>query len=73
MVPQATNFSIGNVVISKYPIGTPLLLRSNPSLPLGYHALNTSIDILAQNPSGESNLFIPPRYNVAANFFPKPA
>jgi hypothetical protein len=46
MVPQAMTVSIGNVVITQDLIGTPLPLRSNPSLPPGYNALNTSISIL---------------------------
>jgi hypothetical protein len=72
MVPQATTVSTGNVVITQAPIGTPLPLRSNPSLPPGYNALNTSIAIPAQNPSGGSNIFVPPGYNVASHFVPTP-
>jgi len=51
MVPQATIVSTGNVVITQDPIGKPLPLRSNPSLPLGYNSLNTSIFIPTQSPS----------------------
>ena len=72
MVPQDTHVSIGSVVITQAPIGTTLLLRSNPSLPPGYNALNTSIANPAQNPSRGSNIFVPPRYNVASNFVPTP-
>ena len=43
MVPQAMTVPTGNVVVTQDPIGTPLPLRSNLSLPLGYLALNTSI------------------------------
>jgi hypothetical protein len=72
MVPQATTISTGNVVITQDPIGTPLLLRSNPSLPPEYNALNTSIDIPTHNPSSGSRIFVPPRYNVASHFVPTP-
>jgi hypothetical protein len=72
MVPQATTVSTGNVVITQAPIGTPLPLRPNPSLPPGYNALNTSIAIPTQNPSGGSGLFVPPGYNVASQFVPTP-
>jgi hypothetical protein len=72
MVQQDTIVSIGNVVISQAPIGTPLFLRLNPSLPPGYNALNTSIFIPTQNPSGGHRIFGPPRYNVASHFFPTP-
>jgi hypothetical protein len=47
MVQQATLVSVGSVVITQAPIGTPLMLISNPSLTTGYHALNTSIANLA--------------------------
>jgi hypothetical protein len=72
MVPQATPVSAGNTVITQAPIGTPLPLRSNPSLPPGYNALNTSIANPTQNPSRGSNLFVPPGYNVASHFVPTP-
>jgi hypothetical protein len=72
MVPQATTVSTGNVVITQAPIGTPLPLRPNPSLPPGYNALNTSIAIPTQNPSRGSRLFVPPGYNVASQFVPTP-
>jgi hypothetical protein len=72
MVPQAMTVSTGNVVITQAPIGTPLPLRPNPSLPPGYNALNTSIAIPTQNPSGGSRLFVPPGYNVASHFVPTP-
>jgi hypothetical protein len=73
MVPQATTFSTGNVVITQAPIGTPLPPRPNPSLPPGYRALNTSIAIPTQVPSRGSGLFVPPGYNVASQFVPTPA
>jgi hypothetical protein len=44
MAPQAILVSTRSVVISQDPIGTPLPLRLNPSLPPGYNDLNTSID-----------------------------
>jgi hypothetical protein len=69
MVPQATPISVESAVITQAPIGTPLPLRSNTSLPLGYNALNASIVNPAQNPSGGSNPFVPPGYNVASSFF----
>jgi hypothetical protein len=72
MVPQATIVSTRNVVITQAPIGTSLPLRPNPSLPPGYNALNSSIVIPAQNPSGGSRLYVPPRYNVASHFVPTP-
>jgi hypothetical protein len=59
MVPQVVLVSTRNVVITQPPIGTPLPLRSNPSLPSGYNSLNASIDIPTQSPSEGSNLFIP--------------
>jgi hypothetical protein len=45
MVPRAITVSTRNVVVTQAPIGTPLLLRPNLSLPPGYNALNTSIVI----------------------------
>jgi hypothetical protein len=72
MVPQAMTVSIGNVVITQDPIGTPLPVRPNLLLPPGYNTLNTSIAIPSQNPFGGSNLFVPPRYNVASYFIPTP-
>jgi hypothetical protein len=72
IVPQAMPISTGNVVITQPPIGTPLPLRSNLSLPPGYNALKVSIANLAQNPSRGSNLFVPPGYNVASHFVPTP-
>jgi hypothetical protein len=49
MVPQATPVFARSGVNTQDPIGTPLPLRPNPSLPPGYHALNTSIANPAQN------------------------
>jgi len=73
MVLQATHVSTKNVFITQAPIGEPLSLRSNPSLPPGYNALNTSISIPTQNPSGGSRPFVPPRYNVSSQFVPTPS
>jgi hypothetical protein len=61
------------LVITQAPIGTPLLLRPNPSLPPGYNALNTFVSIPTQNPSGGSGIFIPPRFNAVSKFVPTPA
>jgi hypothetical protein len=72
MVPQATPVSVGSAIITQDPIGTPLPLRPNLSLPPGYHALNTSIDNPVQNPSRGDNIFVPPGYNVASSFVPTP-
>jgi hypothetical protein len=72
MVPQAMSVSTGNVVITQAYIETPLPLRSNLSLPPGYNALNTSISIPTQNPSGGSRLFVPPGYNAVIYFVPTP-
>jgi hypothetical protein len=72
MVPKAMPVCVGNTVITQAPIGTPLPLRSNLSLPPGHNALNTSIANPAQNPSGGSNIFVPPGYNAASNFVPTP-
>lgn len=41
MVPHVSTIPTGNVTPSQAPIGTPL--RPNPSIPLGYRALNPSI------------------------------
>jgi hypothetical protein len=41
MVPHVATIPTGNVTPSQAPIGT--LLRPNPSVPLGYRALNPSI------------------------------
>jgi hypothetical protein len=43
MVPQAMHVSNGRIIISQDPIGTPLPIRPNSSLPPGYHTLNMSI------------------------------
>jgi hypothetical protein len=72
MVPQAMTISVGNVVITQDIIGTKLLLRPNLSLSPGYNALNTSIAIPTQNPSGGSRIFVPPGYNVPSQFVPTP-
>jgi hypothetical protein len=72
MVPHATTIPTGNVVVNQAPIGTPLPSRPIPSLPPGYHALNTSIAIPTQNPSGGKRLFIPPGYNVVVGFVSTP-
>jgi hypothetical protein len=72
MVPQATHVSFGSAVITQAPIGTPLLLRPNSSLPPRYHALNMSIANPAQNPFKGANIFVPPGYNAASSYFPTP-
>jgi hypothetical protein len=72
MVPQATTIPIRNVVISQAMIGKPLPPRSNPSIPPGYRALNTSISYSAQVPSGGSGPFIPLGYNDVVFFVPTP-
>jgi hypothetical protein len=72
MVPHATPISTRTVVITQPPIGTPLPLRSNPSLPPGYNDLNTSITNPNQNPSSGSNIFVPPGYNAASSFISTP-
>jgi hypothetical protein len=66
MVPRAMTVSTENVVITQDPIGTPLLLRPNPSLLPGYNTLKTSMSIPTQNPSGGSGLFIPSGYNATS-------
>jgi hypothetical protein len=72
MVPHATMIPNGNVVISQAPIGTPLPPRPNPSLPPGYRALNTSVAIPTQVPSGGSGIFVPHGYNDVVCFVPTP-
>ena len=72
MVPQAMPVSTGNTIINQDPMGKPLPLRSNPSLPSGYNSLNTSISNTAHNPSKGSNIFVPPRYNSTSSFVPTP-
>jgi hypothetical protein len=47
------------------PIGTPRSSRQIPSLPLGYNALNASIPIPTQVPSGASGVFTTPWYNAS--------
>jgi hypothetical protein len=58
------------VVVTQAPIGTPLPYRPNPSLPLRYRALNTSIAISTQAPSEGSRLFVPLGYNTGSLFVP---
>jgi hypothetical protein len=70
MVPQDTMIRTRNVVISQDPICTPLPPRSNPSLPPGYTALNTSVATSTQAPSGGSGIFVHPGYNVAIGLVP---
>jgi len=72
MVSQDTHVSTENLFITQPPIGTPLPLISNLSLPPRYNSLNTSIDIPTQNPFGGSNLFVPPGYNATSHFVPTP-
>jgi hypothetical protein len=64
--------STRSAVITQAPIGTPLPLRPIPSLPLGYHALNTYISNPSQNPFEGANIFVPPGYNVASSYVPTP-
>jgi hypothetical protein len=66
MVPNTTIIPTRNTVASQPPIGTPHSSRQIPSLPLGYNALNASIPIPTQVPSGASGVFTPPGYNVAS-------
>jgi hypothetical protein len=72
MVPQATHVSARSAVITQDPIGTPLPLRPNTSLPPGYHALNTYIANPSQNPSGGVSIHVHPGYNTASICFPTP-
>jgi hypothetical protein len=72
LVSQDTPICDGSAVITQDHIGTPLPLRSNPSLPPGYNALNTSIYNPSENPSLGPNVFVPPGYNVASSFVPTP-
>jgi hypothetical protein len=67
MVPKDTHVFAESEVITQDPIGKPLPLISNPSLPPGYNALNKSIANPSQNPSGGDNLFVPPGYNVSSS------
>jgi hypothetical protein len=71
-VPQVAPFSAGISITTQAPIGTPLPLRSNSSLPPGYNSLSSSIAKPTQVPSGGSSLFVPPRYNAANSFVPTP-
>jgi hypothetical protein len=57
MVPHVATIPTGNVTPSQAPIGTPL--RPNPSLPLGYRALNPSIANTTQVTPGVSRIFVP--------------
>jgi len=72
LVPQVTPVSIGSAMSTEAPIGTPLPLRSNPSLPPGYNSLDSSIANPTQGPFRGPNHFIPPGYNAASGFFPTP-
>jgi hypothetical protein len=60
MVPNNTIIPTENTVASQTPIGTPLLPSQIPSLPLGYNALNVSILVPTQVPSGTPGVFTPP-------------
>jgi hypothetical protein len=73
MVPHAMTIPIGNTVVTQDPISTPLLSRPVPSLPHGYHALNTSIPIPTQVSSRSSGIFTPPRYNASSGFILTPS
>jgi hypothetical protein len=72
MVPQATMVSTRIVVVTQSQIGTPLPSIPNTSLPPGYKALNTSIPIPTQVPSGGYRLYFPPWYNIASHIVPTP-
>jgi hypothetical protein len=69
-VPQVAHFSTGSSGTIQALIGTPLPLRSNPSLPPRYNALSSSIPNPTQGPSGGPSLFIPPGYKYASSFVP---
>jgi hypothetical protein len=69
-VPQVAPFSVRSSVTIQDPIGTPLPLRSNPSLTPRYNALSSSIPNPTQSPSGGPSLFIPPGYKYASSFVP---
>jgi hypothetical protein len=73
MVLHATTIPTRNVMVNQAPIVTPLSSRPIPSLPPGYHTLNSSIVIPTQVPTGVSRLFVPPGYNVASDFIPSPS
>jgi hypothetical protein len=68
MVPNATTIPTRTTVASQAPIGTPLSPRPSPSLPPGYNALNASIPIPTQVPSGASGVFSPPGHNPVVGF-----
>jgi hypothetical protein len=68
MVPNTMTIPTRNTVASQAPIGTPLSPRLTPSLPPGYHALNASIPIPTQVPSGASGVFSPPGHNPVVSF-----
>jgi hypothetical protein len=73
MVPHATTIPTKYVVVKQAPIETSLSSRPIPSLPPGYHALNPSIVVPTQVPSGVPGLFVPLGYNAATGFVPTPS
>jgi hypothetical protein len=68
ILPRATTIPSGNIVVNHAPIGTPRSARPTPSLPLGYHALNSSAAIHTQIPSG-----VPLGHNTSAGYVPTPS
>jgi hypothetical protein len=73
MVPNTTTIPTRNTVVTQAPIGTPLSSRRVPSLPHGYHALNTSIPIPTKVSSRASRIFTPPGYNAVVGFISTPS
>jgi hypothetical protein len=73
MVPHDMTIPTGNTVVTQAPIGMPLSSIPIPYLPHGYNALNTSIPIPTQVPSGASGVFTPPGYNVSFSFILTPS
>jgi hypothetical protein len=72
MVPDTTNLHTGNMVASQAPIGTLLSPRLTPKLPPGYHALNASILVPTQIPSGTLGISTPSRHHLVPDFILTP-
>jgi hypothetical protein len=68
ILPHATTIPSRNIVVNHAPIGTPRPARPTPSLPLGYHALNSSTAIHTQIPSG-----VPLGHNTSTGYVPMPS
>jgi hypothetical protein len=68
IIPRATTIPSGNIVVNNAPIGTPHSARPTPSLPRGYHALNSSAAIHTQIPFG-----VPLGNNTSAGYVPTPS